>query len=339
MAYPFTNPQYAQNGYDQQMTYNQQPTRFGTSSAYYDDGRGYRSGRNDEYTSSYESDQGMRFRSHDSDIQNMSQLHDPSAPTPPEKDISKFHNEGNSPYGAAPAGRSLEQVYTGDSIWTRNHKGAMAARSTPAKIFRTLFCLIINVLIVIVSIICLVVIFARPFNVGLGNVSEPSASSVGVSGTALTFNGSVDFIVSNPNSISTELSLNAKVYDAVDTGQDIGRGSISGAKINARDNTTITFPYQIRYDYTQDKSKKILKDLAQKCGVTGGSSQNLDLTLDISASLKILSVPVPVSFSHDISTACPISSDVLKNIGGGDLLQIVGTLGRRAFDWGALAEL
>lgn len=324
MSYPFTNPQYAQSG-----NYGHQPQQsYGSSAARFDYD-------NDHAYNGYGNGAGRDGYGHEMQEAPSHRDFDEGPPSLPEKDVDgqKMYNEGSSPYGPA---AMADPIYTGKTIWSRDDKSAMAKRGVPAKLFRVLFCLIINAIIVIVSIICLVIIFARPFNVGVGSMSMPSSSSVGISGTAITFNGSVDFIVSNPNSISSELTLTAKVYDQADKSQDIGRGSVSGSKIDANANSTIKFPYQVRYDPAADKSKAILKDLVQKCGLTGGAKQQLDLTLNIDAHLKILSVPVPVSFSQDISFDCPLSADMLKGIGGGDLLNIASGLGSRALhDWAA----
>jgi hypothetical protein len=255
-------------------------------------------------------------------------------PSPIEKDRSaataaKMNSEGSSPYGPR---QGNDAFYASNTIWSRDDKTAMRRRSVPVKLIRVLACLVLNAIIVIISIVSLVVIFARPVNVGIGNVQTPSSSSVGLSGNAITFNGSVQFIVSNPNSISSDLSISAKVYDVVNTKTDIGRGSIENSKIGANSNTTINFPYQVRYDPTADSDKSILSDLASKCGLSGGSGGgDLELTLDIDAKVKILSVPVPVKFSQPVSFACPISADLLKNIGGGSLLNsILGGLSGRS---------
>lgn len=305
-SYPFRNQHYAQDSY--------------AHNAYNNAGQGtypYDHDRNVNQYNSYESDHYAR------DAQ--SNVYDQSSvgPDVPEKN-EKVYNEGNSPYGAR--GATMDPIYTGNSIWSRDDKRAMAKRSVPAKLFRVLICIILNAIIVIISIICLVVIFARPFNVGVGTITPPSSNSVSLDGNAITFNGSIDFIVSNPNTISSSLSLDAKVYDTVDTSQDIGRGSVESAKIDANANSTIHFPYQIRYDYTADKSKLILQDLVSKCT----SNKELDLQLKINAKIKILSVPVPVAFSQDVNFDCPIPSDILKNIAGGGLGGLASSLTGRS---------
>jgi len=306
MSYPFTNQHYAQDSYAHNAYHNGNQGRYSQEQ-----------NQNVNQYNSYESDNYAR------DTQ--TNVHDQSSlgPEVPEKS-EKMYNEGNSPYGAR--GAASDPIYTGNSIWSHDDKRSMAKRSVPAKLFRVLFCIIINAIIVIVSIICLVVIFARPFNVGVGTVTPPSSNSVSLDGNAITFNGSIDFIVSNPNSISSALSLDAKVYDTVDKSQDIGRGSVESAKIDANANSTIHFPYQIRYDYTADKNKLILQDLLSKCT----SKSQLDLELKINANIKILSVPVPVSFSQDINFDCPIPSDILKNIGGGSLGSLASSLTGRS---------
>lgn len=307
MSYPFTNQHYAQDSYAHN-AYNN-----GGAQGQYS----YDQNQNLNQHNSYESDGYAR--------DTKTNVHDQSSvgPDVPEKS-EKMYNEGNSPYGAR--GGAADPIYTGNSIWSHDDKRSMAKRSVPAKLFRVLFCIIINAIIVIISIICLVVIFARPFNVGVGTVTPPSQNSVSLDGNAITFNGSIDFIVSNPNSISSALSLDAKVYDTVDKSQDIGRGSVESAKIDANANSTIHFPYQIRYDYAADKNKLILQDLISKCT----SNSQLDLQLKINANIKILSVPVPVAFSQDINFDCPIPSDILKNIAGGSLGSLASSFGARS---------
>lgn len=346
MSYPFAGNPYAQSdshgagGYPTQQQYSDPYSaqhEYGHNSAYYDDGgdnRAYATAQPAEY-GSYDDDHHARLRTNDSDVAHTGgtprtgfhstddELDGPDVP-------DKMHNEGSTPYYAS-ATRSADDLYarSNGSIWTVDQKRAMQKRRVPARIFRVLACLVINAIIVIISIVCLVVIFVRPFNVGVGNVQAPSTSSVGVSGNALTFNGSVDFIISNPNSIAAGLSLSAKVYDTVDDSQDLGRGEVADKDIKAHANTTVTFPYQVRYDSTKDANKVILLDLAKKCGLGGGSTQDLSLELNIDAEITILSVPIPVSFKHDFNVPCPISTDVLKQFGGNDIQQILGSISKR----------
>ncbi|UZJ54262.1 hypothetical protein CBS101457_003582 [Exobasidium rhododendri] len=319
MAYPFANNQYAQSSSQGQHGYNdpyaQQPHQFGSSAAQFHDEEPHYSNLQESYEGQPRS------------MANEDTLRDGSATAPYTAYPGRQHglydtdiNEKDGSAGGTPYERSPYVVgttpYAGKSIWTVDDKRVMARRGVAAKIFRTLFCVVINAIIVIISIICLVVIFARPPNVGIGSDVAPSASSVGVSGSALTLNGSVDFVVSNPNAISATLSeLTANIYDTVDTSQVIGTGSVSDQKIASQANTTITFPYQIRYDSSKDTNQTILKDLNSKCGLTGGTVQDLDLSLKVSAKLKILSVPIPISFSEDISFACPLTAANLKSLG------------------------
>jgi hypothetical protein len=108
---------------------------------------------------------------------------------------------------------------------------------------------------------------------------------------------------------------------------------VTNQVIPAHSNTTINFPYQIKYDPTGDTSKTILKDLANKCGLTGGASQELNLIIKVDASVKILSVPIPVSFDQDINFTCPLDSSIWKALGISNIEgQLTGSSRRSFFD-------
>lgn len=51
--------------------------------------------------------------------------------------------------------------------------------------------------------------------------------------------------------------------------------------------------------------------------------------LKVSSKINILSVPIPISFSQDISFTCPLTADTLKSLGGDTILGIFGNAGRK----------
>ncbi|PWN48431.1 hypothetical protein IE53DRAFT_389375 [Violaceomyces palustris] len=211
-------------------------------------------------------------------------------------------------------------AYRGNSIWSQADRGAFKERSVPARCFRVIFCVLIIAIIFVLSIVCLIVTFARPPNVAITGVGVPSQSGVSYTNGAFSFNVTVDITVSNPNSISaTVKKLSAKAYDKADRSTSVGSGEIRNKKISPHLNTTIEFPFQIKYDQSQDTDYSIIKDIAAKCGIGGGATSNLEFTLDVSLDISVLSIAIPVSFSHDVSFACPLS--------GSSLEQALGNLG------------
>ncbi|KAN0064754.1 hypothetical protein ACQY0O_001811 [Thecaphora frezii] len=203
----------------------------------------------------------------------------------------------------------------GKSIWTPDDKRAFQKRSAPAKIVRVLFCILILGLILVLSIICLIVMFVRPPNVAISGLGV-SSSSVEYSNGAFSFNVSVDISISNPNSISASVAkLAAQAYDATDRSTMLGTGEIRDQRIVPHANTTIKFPFTIEYNSTQDKDLSIISDIANKCGLNlegltttnSSGSGNLDFDFDIDVDVAVLGITIPVNFSQDITFPCPLT--------------------------------
>ncbi|SNX83863.1 uncharacterized protein MEPE_02571 [Melanopsichium pennsylvanicum] len=234
-----------------------------------------------------------------------------------------------SPYAANRA--------SGNSIWTKDDKRALASRSAPAKICRVLFGNIILAIILIVSIVCLIVMFLRPPNVAISGISVPSQNGVSYENGAFAFNVSVDISVSNPNSISASIKkLKATAYDSADQSTALGHGLLENQKIQPNANTTVVFPFQIKYDQSQDSDLSIIKNIASDCGLnlSGGSSNSsgdLSFLFKIEVDVKVLSVTVPVNINRNISFACPLSASSLESIISGLSSALTGS-SRRSLD-------
>jgi len=94
-----------------------------------------------------------------------------------------------------------------------------------------------------------------------------------------------------------------------------------------------------------------LQDLAAKCGLDGGASEELNvsaglvspatklitnashiqLILKVDAKISILSVPIPVSFDQDINFTCPLNADIFKALGINGISGLVGGSSRKRF--------
>ena len=232
-----------------------------------------------------------------------------------------------SPYAAKRA--------SGNSIWTKDDKRALASRSVPAKICRVVIGNVILAIILIVSIVCLIVMFLRPPNVAISGVSVPSQNGVSYQNGAFAFNVSVDISVSNPNSISANIQkLKATAYDSQDQSTALGHGLVQNQKIQPNANTTVVFPFQIKYDQSQDPDFSILRNIASDCGLSlfGGSSSgsgDLSFLFKIEVDVEVLSVTVPVNINRNVSFPCPLSGSSLQGILSGLGSALTGS-GRRA---------
>ncbi|SPC66115.1 uncharacterized protein UHOD_04484 [Ustilago sp. UG-2017b] len=250
---------------------------------------------------------------------------------------------GNSPYNDSANMTSEKAGYddayaakraSGNSIWTKDDKRAFASRSAPAKICRFLIGNLILAIIIVVSIICLIVMFLRPPNVAISGVSVPNQNAVTYQNGAFAFNVSVDISVSNPNSISASIKkLKATAYDAQDQSTALGNGLIENQKIQPNANTTVVFPFQIRYDQSEDPDFSIIRSIATDCGLnlfggSGGGSGNLGFVFKIEVDVDVLSITVPANFKKSVSFPCPLSGSSLQGILSG-LGSALGGVGKR----------
>jgi hypothetical protein len=76
--------------------------------------------------------------------------------------------------------------------------------------------------------------------------------------------------------------------------------------IAAKRNTTIDFPFSVNYNKDIDPGFAILFDIAQKCGLTGGEKQKLEIDYKLTLTIKILLVTINPSFNRKAMIDCPI---------------------------------
>lgn len=245
-----------------------------------------------------------------------------------------------SPYAAKRA--------SGNSIWTKDDKRAFQSRSCPAKLCRILIGNLILAIILVVSIICLLALFVRPPNIAISGIGVPSQNGVNYQNGAFSFNVSIDISVSNPNSISANIKkLQATAYDSEDQSTALGHGLVTDQAIRANANTTVEFPFQIKYNQSEDPNGSLIRNIASDCrlDLTGGSSigsGDLSFLFKIEVDVEVLSITVPVNFNRNVSFPCPLSGVNLQNIlsGLGSVLgNALGVGGsRRAISDGAEAD-
>lgn len=258
------------------------------------------------------------------------------------------------PRDTTAAGYGSRAGYNRNSIFSADDRHVFFRRSIPVRACRSIFCILLWTIIIIIATVLLIVTFAKPPNVALISVSVPDSNDFTVSGTSLSANGSLNFAISNPNTFSATIEhLTANLYDA-DTSEDIsiGNGTLRDQKIASNDNTSVVFPFDV--GITLDSTATtLISSVASSCGISTSSlssilgsrdvalspefseaedrdfpdnvhplnkrqSGNLNVRLEVNAKIKILSVAVSVPVRQNISIACPTSAleSIIGSIAG-----------------------
>ncbi|CAO1622721.1 unnamed protein product [Jaminaea pallidilutea] len=198
-----------------------------------------------------------------------------------------------------------------DSIFSQQDRHVFFKRSVPVRALRSIFCILIWTIIMILTVVLLIVLFAQPPNVALLSINVPDASDYQVTGSRFSANGSLNFAISNPNSFSATIQhINANLYDAhLGQSASIGNGTLRNQKIEAGKNTTIVFPFDVGIDLSSD-ADALISDVAQTCGLSGtsGGDGTLDVLINVDARISVLSVGVNIPIQRNQSFACPTSA-------------------------------
>ncbi|KAI8093479.1 uncharacterized protein BX664DRAFT_329799 [Halteromyces radiatus] len=183
------------------------------------------------------------------------------------------------------------------------------------------FLLLIIALGIVIGV--LAAIFKKP-SIDFGGIQgEPQFNLTGTTAN-IAFN--VNFTVNNPNIESvTFKNIEAKVYYPNVNGLDlshysIGGGNKSDVHISSNANTTIMFPLSLQLDAASENTRAILSDITQKCGIGGGTPQDITINYDIIPNINIIGIPITFTVSSHSSFACP--SSIANGMNG-----ILGTLG------------
>lgn len=110
----------------------------------------------------------------------------------------------------------------------------------------------------------------------------------------------------------------------------IGSGDASNILFKSRTETNFTFPFALVYNSTADTGSQVILDIAQKCGVTPGSTkQNIVVNYKITVGfifvraftttnhpfqlgIRILVVTISPVISNQFSFACPLSASDIE---------------------------
>ena len=224
-------------------------------------------------------------------------------------------------------------IRSGHGIWSYDDLHAFQKRSLLNKIFRILVFIVTWGIIIALTVILLIFLFVRPPNLGLTGVDVPeSPDAIHYDEGMFSFDVPIHAIISNPNRVAIKVDkFSAYMFDSEDQRTSIGNCTHPNLKLAAEKNTSFTLPCGVHYDVNKDKDHSILRDLAQKCGITKGSTQsNIDLLLQVHLTVRFIGFFVKLSFSPTISFKCPLDRQRVQKEFGKQIPDIIGKLGRRS---------
>lgn len=204
----------------------------------------------------------------------------------------------------------------GFKSWRHGQAGGLWTRgSRVGCVGRFCCCTMLVSVFLIISILLALLLWVRPPDVILGSVGTSTTQNAVQLGTdSITVNLGVDIAVTNPNYFAVSFkSIDANAYYPINNTL-IGSGNESDITFNANSQTNFTFPFSMEYSTNMSSSTAILADLASKCGVGGGSVQDITINLDVTLGLRILFFVVYPVVNIPASFACPISASDIESL-------------------------
>ncbi|KAF8911974.1 hypothetical protein CPB84DRAFT_1760926 [Gymnopilus junonius] len=175
----------------------------------------------------------------------------------------------------------------------------------------------------IVSIVLALALWIRPPSIYIGNVQTTveNGSAIQQTSNGIQVNLGVNISVSNPNYFSVDFKkIEAEIFYPIQN-TPVGGGQANNIVFKSNSQTNFTFPFALNYNSTADPGGAIILDLAQKCGVTPGSTKsNINVNYSITLGIRILLVTISPVISNQFSFPCPLqASDISKFLNGGAL--------------------
>ncbi|KAJ1646134.1 hypothetical protein IWQ61_010235 [Dispira simplex] len=173
-------------------------------------------------------------------------------------------------------------------------------------------CCIITVVVVLVLVavgLLLFFLLARMPTVDVIGVQPPADGRLlfSTQGSNLVFNFDIRFDVSNLNYLTLQVNqLQGTGYWPSLPDVPMGNGTLRDVTIEKQATTTIDFPVTLTYDPDKDPQRKVLAELADKCGFTGTRSQ-LTVDYEVKIYFKLIgSIQVTPAVRNSASFDCPI---------------------------------
>lgn len=247
-----------------------------------------------------------------------------------ERDRSVFENDDYQvPKAMGPktskAMRRWRYEHQGN-LWTKGGRGRCCGRF--------FVCTIMIFFFLLISVVLSLVLWVRPPNLTIGNVSLPDtddAVQINDNPLGATVNLGVNISVNNPNYFSVQFrSIDATITYPLKNIQ-VGNGTVKNIDIKSNQETNFTFPFTFDYNSSEDPSFSVLQDLADRCGFgDGGKSSPITVDYKIVLDFKVFLIPIKYPINNSFSFDCPFTStdleDLLKQTGLDKIIPLLTTL-------------
>ncbi|KAF7305044.1 LEA-2 domain-containing protein [Mycena kentingensis (nom. inval.)] len=229
-------------------------------------------------------------------------------------ETSSFDPGEFTPRPRGPKTASNRREYRKDfqgNLWTKGGRGRCC--------FRFFCCTFLSIVFLLLVALLSLVLWLRPPSIDFGDVapSAASGSTIQTTTNGITLHMGVNISVQNPNYFAVKFKkITANIFYPTDGVNDteVGGGTATNIMLDANKETNFTFPFTIDYSTTKDPSSKILLDLATKCGVLGGSKQQLTVHYKIKLELQFLIIPLSPTISNDFKFTCPLEASDLEGL-------------------------
>ncbi|KAI8048194.1 hypothetical protein BDF22DRAFT_703915 [Syncephalis plumigaleata] len=117
--------------------------------------------------------------------------------------------------------------------------------------------------------------------------------------------------IKNPNFLGAQFSsIQAKAYLPVMPDLLLANGTADDVSISARNETTIRFPFTLRYSQSDDPKSLILADLADRCGIRGSHPPRpIVISYTVNALWKVGAIQVELpQFKATANFDCPVTT-------------------------------
>ncbi|KAG0255544.1 hypothetical protein DFQ27_006198 [Actinomortierella ambigua] len=170
---------------------------------------------------------------------------------------------------------------------------------------RVMCCICLLLLLIIIALaIVIVTVFKLPQVDFVGMSQQPQFTFN--QGNTFAASMTAAIRVQNPNPIGfTFDKITAKAYYPGYAPQ-IGGGEVSNARFPSKATTDLNFPLNATYSATQDPGYTVVSDIANRCGLTGGQLQKLQINYDLTLTLNIVGINIsPTIKNQHVSFDCP----------------------------------
>ncbi|CAE6429303.1 unnamed protein product [Rhizoctonia solani] len=207
---------------------------------------------------------------------------------------------------------------TGDiRLWRHDeHGNAWTKGSRTRCVGRFCCCTVMTTVFLILSIVLTLGMWVRPPDISFNGIKTPTnGSTVEAQTTGIVINLNLAIGVVNPNFFAADFSsIQAKAFYPGVTDQ-IGGGVLENINFPSHSDTTFLFPFSINYTEAIDPNRKIIQDIAVKCGFIGNSKSDIPVNYRLTLKLKIAGVAISPSFSGSASFGCPLKASDISGLG------------------------